>query len=52
MCKEVEIGVAGDLRMQSKELRKLRIVAGYIVLIGEQGGITGDDGGEGGAEAE
>jgi hypothetical protein len=52
MCKEVEIGVAGDLRMQSKELRKLRIVAGYIVLIGEQGGIASHYRGEGRAEAE
>ena len=50
--KEVEIGVAGYLRVGGQECGELGIVVAHVFLIGEQGGIVGDNGGEGGAETE
>ena len=52
MREEVELGVAGDLRMGGEELGQLGIVVGHIVLIGEQRRVVRDDGGERGAEAQ
>jgi hypothetical protein len=52
MSKQVELGIASNLRMGEEELRELGIVAGDIVLVGEQRRVACDDGGEGGAEAE
>ena len=49
---EVEFGVSNDLGMKLQELFEFGIVAGDVVLVGEQGGVAGDDLGEGGAHAE
>jgi len=52
MGEEIEIGIAGDFRVDRYELRKLWIVAVDVVLIGEQRRVVFDDGGEGGAQAQ
>jgi hypothetical protein len=49
---EIEVGIAGDFGMIFEELFELGIAAGDVVLIGEEGGIVGDDLGEGGSHAE
>ena len=49
---EIKVGIAGDFRVFGEELGQLRVVVGYVVLIGQQGWIVGDDGGEGGAGAQ
>lgn len=50
--KEIEVGIAGDLGVGGQKRRELGIIAADVFLIGEQGGVVGDDCGEGGAEAE
>ncbi len=49
---EIEVGVAGDFGVGFEESFELGIVAGDVILVGEEGGVVGDDLGEGGAHAE
>jgi hypothetical protein len=49
---EIEVGVAGDFGVGFEEPFELGIVAGNVILVGEEGGVVGDDLGEGGAHAE
>jgi len=49
---EIEVGIAGDFGMGFEESLEFGIVAGDVVLIGEEGGVVGDDLGEGRAHAE
>jgi hypothetical protein len=49
---EVELRIAGDLRMRSEKFGKLGIVVRHIILVGEQRRIVRHNGSEGGTETE
>ena len=49
---EIELGVARDLGMSGEEFGELGVVAGHVLLVGEERRVVGDDGGERGAEAQ
>src|ERR1700678_3056230 len=52
MGEKVEVGVAGNFGMSEEKLCQLRIVVGYVVLIGEQRWVMRYDGGEHGAQTQ
>jgi len=49
---EVEVWIADDFRVGSEKRGELGILLAHVFLIGEQGGVVGDDGGDGGTETE
>jgi hypothetical protein len=49
---EVEVGIADDFRVGGEKRRELGILLAHVFLIGEQGGVVRDDGGDGGTETE